>query len=176
MKKIVLTFVAVVVFGGMAFSQVSLGGRFYSGLTTGIEASLLYGMGGNNRIEADFGASFGVMTKTYSTHVAPGVSYSSTGYPSYYVVTASGSYQWTFNIIKGFGWFVGPAAQLGLGSNNDGDFYMRLAAGAQGGVEYKFDFPLQVSLDVRPMLDFLHLSDSRSLFDLGVAAGVRYCF
>ena len=176
MKKAILTFVAVVMFGGMAFSQISLGGRFYGGLTSGFEASLLYGMGGNNRIEADFGASFGVMTKTYEDLNILGARYTHEGYPSYYVVTATGSYQWTFNIVKGFGWFVGPAAQLGMGSNHDGDFYMRLAVGAQGGVEYKFDFPLQVSLDVRPMLDFIHLANPRSLFDLGVAAGVRYCF
>lgn len=176
MKKIVLTFVAVVMFSGMAFSQMSLGGRFYSGLTTGVEASLLYGMGQNTRIEADLGVSFGFMTKKYDEVIYGNTHRVYTGYPSYYVVTATGSYQWTFNIIKGLGWFVGPAAQLGLGANADGDFYARLAVGAQGGVEYKFDFPLQVSLDVRPMIDFIHLADPRSLFDLGVAAGVRYCF
>lgn len=176
MKKIVLTFVAFVMFGGMAFSQISLGGRFYSGLTSGVEASLLYGMSQNTRIEADLGVSFGVMTKKYTTTPVYGAAYTWDGYPAYHVFTASGSYQWTFNIIKGFGWFVGPAAQVGIGSNSDGDFYGRLAVGAQGGVEYKFDFPLQVSLDVRPMIDFLHIADPRSLFDLGVAAGVRYCF
>ena len=156
MKKAILIFAMTVMIGGLASAQVSLGGRFYGGLTSGFEASLLYGMGGNTRIEADLGASDGT--------------------PSYYVVTATGAYHWTFNIVKGFGWFVGPAAQLGLGSNHDGDFYMRLAVGAQGGVQYQFDFPLQVSLDVRPMLDFIHLANPRSLFDLGVAAGVRYCF
>lgn len=176
MKKAILTFVAVVMLGGMAFSQISLGGRFYSGFTSGIEASLLYGMGDNTRIEADLGVSYGVMTKTYEALNVMGARYTYDGYPSYYVFTASGSYQWTFNIVKGFGWFVGPAAQLGFGSNHDGDFYMRLAAGAQGGVQYQFDFPLQVSLDVRPMIDFIHLADPRSLFDMGVAAGVRYCF
>ena len=171
MKRIIFTIVAVFAFGSMAFSQVSLGGRFYSGISSGFEASLLYDMGQNNRIEADLGMSFGYMTKHYND-----VFGSHVGYPSYHVVTATGAYHWQFNIIKGFGWFVGPAAQLGLGSNIDGDFYLRLAAGAQGGVEYQFDFPLQVSLDVRPMLDFIHLTDPRSLFDLGVAAGVRYCF
>lgn len=176
MKKVVLAFVAVVMFGGIAFSQISLGGRFHSGYTTGFEASLLYGMSQNTRIEADLGASFGVMTKKYNDVDVAGSHYTRYGYPAFHVITASGSYQWTFNIIKGFGWFVGPAAQLGLGSNQDGDFFLRLAAGAQGGVEYKFDFPLQVSLDVRPMIDFAHLSDHRTLFDLGVAAGVRYCF
>ena len=176
MKKAILTFAAVVVLGGMAFSQISLGGRFYSGLSTGFEASLLYDMGQNTRIEADLGASFGVMSKKYDAVNVLGNHYTYTGYPAYHVVTATGSYQWTFDIIKGFGWFVGPAAQIGFGSNSDGDFYMRLAAGAQGGVQYKFDFPMQVSLDVRPMIDFIHLADPRSLFDLGVAAGIRYCF
>lgn len=176
MKKVILTFAAVFMLGGMAFSQISLGARFYSGFSTGIEASLLYDMGQNTRIEADFGASFGVMTKRYDAVNLGGVRYTYDGYPAYHVVAATGSYQWTFDIVKGFGWFVGPAAQIGFGSNSDGDFYMRLAAGAQGGVQYKFDFPMQVSLDVRPMIDFIHLADPRSLFDLGVAAGIRYCF
>ena len=35
MKKIILTLVAVFAFGSMAFSQVSLGGRFYEGITWG---------------------------------------------------------------------------------------------------------------------------------------------
>jgi hypothetical protein len=176
MKKAILIFAMTVMIGGLASAQVSLGGRFYGGLTSGFEASLLYGMGGNTRIEADLGASFGVMTKTYDAVNIFGARYTYDGTPSYYVVTATGAYHWTFNIVKGFGWFVGPAAQLGLGSNHDGDFYMRLAVVAQGGVQYQFDFPLQVSLDVRPMLDFIHLANPRSLFDLGVAAGVRYCF
>ena len=176
MKKLVLTFVAVVVCGGMAFSQFSLGGRFYSGYNYGFEASMLYDMSQNTRIEADLGACFGIMTKKHDVVDVAGVHYIRHDYPSYHVITATGSYQWTFNIIKGFGWFVGPAAQLGLGSDQDGDFFLRLAAGAQGGVEYKFDFPLQVSLDVRPLIDFIHLSDHRTMFDLGVAAGVRYCF
>ena len=171
MKKIVLTFLAVVMFGGMAFSQISLGGRFYGGLNSGAEVSLLYDMSQTNRIEADLGFGYGVMTKHYDGGV---VTY--TGYPVYHIATISGSYQWMFNIIKGFGWFVGPAAQVGVGTDTDGDFYARLAVGAQGGVEYKFDFPLQVSLDVRPMIDLFHIADPRALFHMGVAAGVRYCF
>ena len=172
MKKILLTMVAVLAFGSMAFSQISLGGRFYGGINSGLEASLLYDMSQSNRIEADLGFGFGYMTRHYTD--ALGVN--RVDYPVYHVATLTGAYHWEFNIVKGFGWFVGPAAQLGLGGNSHGDFYFRLAAGAQGGVQYKFDFPLQVSLDVRPMLDFIHLTDPRSLFDLGIAAGVRYCF
>lgn len=169
MKKIVLTFLAVVMFGGMAYSQISLGGRFYGGIDLGGELSLQFDMGQTNRIEADFGFSNGVVTKHYPNS-------NITYLDDYYVITATGAYQWMFNIIKGFGWFVGPAAQLGVGSDHDNDLYARLALGAQGGVEYKFDFPLQVSLDVRPMVDLFHLADPRGLFHLGVAAGVRYRF
>ena len=169
MKKIVLTFVAVVMFGGMAFSQVSLGGRFYGGINNGAEVSLLYDMSQTNRIEADLGVGFGVATKHY-----PNSSY--TYLASYNLFTVSGAYHWMFNIVKGFGWFVGPAAQFGVGTDHDNDMYARLAVGAQGGVEYKFDFPLQVSLDVRPMVDLFHLADPRGLFHYAVAAGVRYRF
>lgn len=171
MKKIILTIVAVIAFSGMAFSQISLGGRFYAGFNSGAEVSLLYDMSQTNRIEADLGASFGYRMKHY-----PGPLGGYDAAQSYYVTTATGAYHWQFNIIKGLGWFIGPAAQIGLGADRDHDFYLRLAAGAQAGVQYKFDFPLQVSLDVRPMVDFVHLNDPKSLFDFGVAAGVRYCF
>ena len=161
--------VALLAFSGMAFSQISLGGRFYGGLNNGAEVSLLYDMSQTNRIEADLGYGYGVVTKHY-----PNSSY--TYLSSYDVFTATGAYHWMFNIIKGFGWFVGPAAQLGVGTDRDGDTYARLAVGAQGGVEYKFDFPLQVSLDVRPMVDLFHLSAPHGIFHYAVAAGVRYCF
>ncbi len=169
MKKTLLTLIAVVMFGGIASSQISLGGRFYEGISWGAEVSLHYDMSQTNRIEADFGYNNGVVTKHYpNTNV--------TYLNDYYVATATGAYHWMFNIVKGFGWFVGPAAQLGIGSDHDNDLYARLALGAQGGVEYKFDFPLQVSLDVRPMVDLFHLADPHGLFHFGVAAGVRYRF
>lgn len=168
MKKTLLTIIAVVMFGGIASSQISLGGRFYEGITWGGEVSLLYDLNQTNRIEADLGGNFGYMRK----HVTSNYDY----LLSYYVVTLTGSYQWQFNIIKGFGWFVGPAVQVGIGADDNDDVYGRVGLGAQGGVQYKFDFPLQVSLDVRPMLDMVHLNNPRSIFDLGVAAGVRYCF
>ena len=169
MKKIVLALVAVVMLGSTAFSQVSLGGRFYGGLNSGAEVSLLYDMSQTNRIEADLGVGYGVVTAHY--HDALLGDY--TADHVVYLATASGSYQWMFNIIKGFGWFVGPAAQFGIGTHPNNDLYARLGIGAQGGVEYKFDFPLQVSLDVRPMIDLFHLADPHGLFHLGVAAGVR---
>ena len=117
MKKIVLALVAVVMLGSTAFSQVSLGGRFYGGLNSGAEVSLLYDMSQTNRIEADLGVGYGVVTAHY--HDALLGDY--TADHVVYLATASGSYQWMFNIIKGFGWFVGPAAQFGIGTHPNND-------------------------------------------------------
>ena len=43
----------------------------------------------------------------------------------------------------------------------------------QIGLEYEFDFPLQLTLDVRPGFDVLHASDG---FVYSYAFGVRYRF
>ena len=44
---------------------------------------------------------------------------------------------------------------------------------AQIGLEYKFNIPLQVSIDFRPQWDIL---GAGSGFGYGVALGIRYCF
>ena len=156
MKKIVLTIVAVVLFGGVAFSQVNLGGRFSGGNVFGGELSVQFGMGESNRIEADLG-------------IYPN------GPHHYNDMTVTGAYHWTFNIVKGFGWFIGPGAQLRFRHFNDNTAAeLGLGICAQGGVEYNFDFPLQLSLDVRPMVDVLHIDTDPFFFF--AAVGVRYRF
>ena len=85
-----------------------------------------------------------------------------------------GLYQWVMPIDGGFHWFVGAGAGIGsfdAGNNNDGIF--ALVAGDLG-IEYNFDFPLILSLDMRPELGF---NDSYSDdLDLDIALGIRYQF
>ena len=85
-----------------------------------------------------------------------------------------GLYQWGMPIDGGFNWFVGAGGGIGsfdAGNNNDGIF--ALVAGDIG-IEYNFDFPLILSLDVRPELGF---NDSYSDdLDLDIALGIRYQF
>ncbi|MEL6975458.1 MAG: hypothetical protein AAGL29_08695 [Bacteroidota bacterium] len=94
----------------------------------------------------------------------------------------SGVYQWVHQIEGGFNWYYGAGG--GLGSvdfepvpdeveDNDGIFVF--VAGNLG-VEYDFDIPLLLSLDVRPEIGILGYDgfDNGFLFD--IALGIRYQF
>lgn len=94
----------------------------------------------------------------------------------------SGVYQWVHQIEGGFNWYYGAGG--GIGSvdfepvpdemeDNDGVFVF--VAGNLG-VEYDFDIPLLLSLDVRPEIGILGYDgfDNGFLFD--IALGIRYQF
>ncbi|WP_047418352.1 hypothetical protein [Cellulophaga sp. Hel_I_12] len=84
-----------------------------------------------------------------------------------------GLYQWVMPIENRFNWFVGVGAGLGSFDSGQNDGTFALVAGDIG-IEYNFDFPLILSLDVRPELGF---NDSYSDdLDLDIALGIRYQF
>lgn len=92
-----------------------------------------------------------------------------------------GTYQWTFPIENGFHWYVGPGLGIGntsydyrtpYGRYDDSFTYLVLAG--QIGIEYNFDFPLQLSLDFRPEI-YLN-DDIREDFGPDFAFGIRYKF
>ncbi|WP_299010432.1 hypothetical protein [uncultured Tenacibaculum sp.] len=84
-----------------------------------------------------------------------------------------GLYQWVNKLDGRFNWFIGAGA--GVGSyetpNNDGIF--ALVAGDVG-IEYNFDAPWVISLDVRPELGLTN--DYSDDLDLDIALGIRYQF
>jgi hypothetical protein len=68
-------------------------------------------------------------------------------------IKLAGLYQWVWNIDKGFVFVTGDV-----------------------GLEYQFDFPLQLTLDVRPEI-YLHSGDYReNNFGPDLALGIRYRF
>ncbi len=83
--------------------------------------------------------------------------------------------QWTSRGEWGF--YAGPAVKIGGAGLG---FY--LALGAQVGLEYAFDFPLQVSLDMRPTVGAAFVSGTASFYGGGVIFGgipslsIRYRF
>jgi hypothetical protein len=84
-----------------------------------------------------------------------------------------GLYQWVMPIENRFNWFVGVGAGLGSFDAGENDGTFALVAGDIG-IEYNFDFPLILSLDVRPELGF---NDSYSDdLDFDIALGIRYQF
>lgn len=84
-----------------------------------------------------------------------------------------GLYQWVMPIDGGFNWYVGAGAGIGSfdAGNNDGVF--ALVAGDLG-IEYDFEIPLLISLDMRPELGFN--DDYSDDLDLDIALGLRYQF
>lgn len=84
-----------------------------------------------------------------------------------------GLYQWVMPIEGLFNWYVGAGAGIGSFDAPGGDGTFALVAGDIG-IECNFDFPLLLSLDIRPELGFNdNYSDD---LDLDIALGIRYQF
>ncbi len=96
-------------------------------------------------------------------------------------IKATGIYQWVWNIDGGFNWYAGAGAAVGSfdvdddfpGFDDDDNEFFLNAAGDIG-IEYLFDFPLQLSLDFRPEIGILNDFDDSLEFD--IALGIRYTF
>ncbi len=85
--------------------------------------------------------------------------------PSYF--TATGIYMWEWNLTDGLYWFVGPGASVGVIED-----HFNLAIDGMIGLEYKFDIPLALGIDLNPRWYFLESQG----FGWSAALSVRYCF
>ena len=127
----------------------------------GTEISYQRALGQNNRLEIDLGYEDGENFNAYKL---------------------SGMYHWVWNIDGGFNWYAGPGAGFAAVSVDD-DFRDRfdleddsetsIFIGGQVGIEYNFDIPLLLSLDIRPEFYF---GDFRDGNDMDIALGIRYQF
>jgi hypothetical protein len=97
---------------------------------------------------------------------------------------------WTYNIWDKLNWFAGPGVGAGyidfktanFGFNTvdrDGEFFPFI--GADFGVDYRFDFPLQVAFSIRPTFDIHDIDRTNGFKDVdnvGASVGVsaRYTF
>ena len=159
MKKLILSAVMLV---GLAFasnaqeiSKNALGLRLGDNDGFGAEISYQRALGSNNRLEVDLGIR------------------NNDDYDSFKLV---GLYQWVWNIDGGFNWYAGVGGGVGSYSvdrtDSSGTYF--LAAGNLG-IEYNFDIPLMLSLDIRPELYFG--DDFRDdNFGPDIALGIRYQF
>lgn len=87
-------------------------------------------------------------------------------------------YQWVNEIESGFYWYVGAGGSIGqrdlhghFSDDDDFDEGVFLNLDGQLGIEYNFEIPIQLSLDVRP--EFGIINDD---FDMGYGLGIRYTF
>jgi len=185
MKKLLVIMVAAVALAFGSVQQASaqndnggLGVRLGGGDLLGAEVSYLTKVDADNRWELDLGVGD---FRYWHTDNA-GVDHLRHGL----FLGFTGSYQWHWNIVSGFNWFVGPAAQVNTLLADSDHTDISLGVGAQIGLEYDFltdlDVPLQLSLDLRPMAHFYLLGhyepavDYYKYFGWGVALGVSYIF
>ncbi len=96
-------------------------------------------------------------------------------------IKGTGLYQWVWNIDGGLNWYAGVGASVGsfdvdddFPGFDDDDSELFLNAAGDVGLEYNFDFPLQLSLDFRPEIGILNDFDDSLEFD--IALGIRYTF
>ena len=111
----------------------------------GGEVSYQHTMGGENFLEVDagWGANAVSVGAAYDFQIAP---------------------------VGPFGFYAGPSAQVWMGGDDD----FVLGVGAQVGLEYIFpSFPLQISLDWRPVFDLI---PSTGFGWQSVGLGIRYAF
>jgi hypothetical protein len=95
---------------------------------------------------------------------------------NYNAYKLTGTYQWIWEIDGNFNWYAGFGGGLGnwkLKSGATGSDGFFLFAAGDIGVEYKFDFPLLVSLDFRPEIGFANFNSD---LGLDIALGLRYTF
>ena len=148
MKKAFLTLLAVIALGFAASAQSNtIGLRLGGGSATNAEISYQQALGGN-RMEFDFGWN---------------------NFNSGTNLNLSATYQWVFPIIGGLDWYIGPGAMLSLYSVQH-EPSLGVGVGGQLGIEYTFRIPLTLSLDARPMWNFIGYANNWG----GVALGIRY--
>jgi hypothetical protein len=169
MKKFILSTIMLM---GLAFttqaqdiSKNAIGLRLGDNAGFGAEVSYQRGLSNSNRLELDLG--WRIRNDYYNN-----------GYDGNdNAIKLAGLYQWVWNIDGGFNWYAGVGGGLGSynsdynGVNDNGIF--AFAAGDVG-IEYNFDFPLQLSLDFRPEIGGNGYYENGYSSD--IALGVRYRF
>ncbi|WP_243471894.1 porin family protein [Winogradskyella sp. MH6] len=160
MKKLILLFAVFATFTFAASAQEiadnAIGLRLGDDDGFGAEISYQRALGGNNRLELDLGIRSG---------------------NNYDGFKLTGLYQWVWHLDGSFNWYAGAGGGVGSysvdvpGGEDFDDTFLFVAGDV--GIEYNFDIPLQLSLDIRPELGF---GDFRDDVGIDLALGIRYQF
>ena len=148
----ILFFIVATGLSAQSISKNALGLRFGDNNGLGGEISYQRGLSENNRLEFDLGWR------------------NSDNVDAFKLV---GLYQWVMPLDGNFNWYIGAGGGVGSfdAGENDGSFFV-LAGDI--GIEYNFEIPLLISLDMRPELGFNdNYSDD---LDFDIALGIRYQF
>jgi hypothetical protein len=161
MKRIFLVAITFIGFSTLSnaqdISENAIGLRLGDSDGFGAEISYQRALSDNNRVEVDLGLRSG---------------------NNYDGFKLAGIYQWVWQLDGAFNWYAGAGGGLGSYSfdnvpNGFDDSETFFFVAGDIGIEYNFDFPLQLSLDARPELGF---GDYRDDLDFDIALGVRYRF
>lgn len=142
MKKFIMVIAAVLCLSSAAFAQSRALGVR---ATYGAELSYQHSIG-SNFVEADLG---------WFNH-------------GFYL---TGVYDFVFASEGNFNFYAGPGAAVGF-YNDSETSGINLGIAGQLGLEYNFNIPLQLSLDWRPVFNFIHGGFGWE----GIALGIRYRF
>jgi hypothetical protein len=162
MKKIIITLAVIIGMTVTAQSQGvsknALGLRLGSNDGFGGELSYQRKLAANNRLELDLGFRNSNNINAFKL---------------------AALYQWVMNIEGGFNWYVGVGGGLGSWSydnkfGNDSGTFLFVAGDL--GIEYNFDVPIQLALDIRPELYFNSSAYRTSNFGPDIALSIRYRF
>jgi hypothetical protein len=151
MKKIILAAALVLGFAVAASAQPrAIGVR----VGNGGEISYQHSMG-SNFLEVDGGLGLGLVDGVFN-------------------VGATGIYNFMISEFgNGFGFYAGPGAGVGLALGEVN--YLALSAAGMVGIEYNFNFPLQISLDFRQHIG-IGFSGNGIWAPSSVGLGLRYQF
>ena len=160
MKKLILLFAVFATFtfaaGAQEIADNAIGLRLGDDDGFGAEISYQRALGDNNRLELDLGIRSG---------------------NNYDGFKLTGLYQWVWHLDGSFNWYAGAGGGVGSysvdvpGGEDFDDTFLFVAGDV--GIEYNFDIPLQLSLDIRPELGF---GDFRDDVGIDLALGIRYQF
>lgn len=83
----------------------------------------------------------------------------------------TGIYDFIFASEGNFNFYAGPGAALGFYNTSEAKGF-NIGVAGQLGMEYNFNVPIQLSLDWRPVFNFIHGGFGWE----GIALGIRYRF
>jgi len=162
MKRVVLSLVMFASVLAVSAQPRAIGGR----VNWGIDISYQHGFGEANMLQLDLGL------------------------PNFNGFSLTGVYDWIFPIsgwkeAGSWNWYAGVGGGLGMyGYEKSSTFFVGVAG--MIGIEYNFKFPLQLSLDLRPVIGpsfgrdaagnrWTHFNDGGFLYG-GFGLGIRYKF
>ncbi len=155
MKKLIIIAIALFTAAAVYAQPRAIGGRLGYGLELNYQHSL-----GNNMLDIDFGL------------------------PGFYGIEAAATYDWVFPISSwneqgSWNWYAGVGAGGGMYGFSDVMGFVGVAG--RIGVEYNFWFPMNMSIDWRPLVGPYFYGggvgfNNLGIFQGGIALSIRYLF